>query len=74
MTRRMVLALVIFTAVVITGAMLPLALNTIAHDRSSFIQATAGMVRTDAAVAQTRLDAIAKPHRSTGEAADAASS
>jgi len=59
-TRRMVLALVIFTAVVITGAMLPLALNTIAHDRSSFIQATQGMVRTDAAVAQTRLEAIAQ--------------
>jgi signal transduction histidine kinase len=45
-TRRMVLALVIFTAVVITGAMLPLALNTIAHDRSSFIQATEGMVQS----------------------------
>jgi len=59
-TRRMVLALVIFTAVVITGAVLPLALNTIAHDRSSFIQATQGMVRTDAAVAQTRLEAIAQ--------------
>jgi signal transduction histidine kinase len=59
-TRRMVLALVIFTAVVITGAMLPLALNTIAHDRSSFIQAAEGMVRTDAAVAQTRLEAIAQ--------------
>ena len=60
MTRRMVFALVIFTAVVITGAMLPLALNTIAHDRSSFIQATQGLVRTDAAVAQTRLEAIAQ--------------
>jgi len=56
----MVFALVIFTAVVITGAMLPLALNTIAHDRSSFIQATQGLVRTDAAVAQTRLEAIAQ--------------
>jgi signal transduction histidine kinase len=54
----MVLALVIFTAVVITGAMLPLALNTIAHDRNSFIQATQGMVRTDAAVAQARLDGL----------------
>ena len=60
MTRRMVLALVIFTAVVITGAMLPLALNTIAHDRSSFTQATEGTVRTDAAVAQTRLESIAQ--------------
>ena len=55
MTRRIVLALVVFTAVVITGAMLPLALNTIWHDRSSFVQATQGMVRTDAAVAQARL-------------------
>jgi len=58
-TRRILLALVVFTAVVITGAMLPLALNTIAHDRSSFIQATQAMVRTDAAVAQARLEAIA---------------
>jgi len=56
----MVLALVIFTAVVLVGAVVPLALNTIAHDRSSFIQATQGMVRTDAAVAQTRLEAIAQ--------------
>ena len=60
MTRRILLALVVFTAVVITGAMLPLALNTIAHDRSSFVQATQGMVRTDAAVAQARLEAIAQ--------------
>jgi len=59
-TRRILLALVVFTAVVITGAMLPLALNTIAHDRSSFVQATQGMVRTDAAVAQARLEAIAQ--------------
>ncbi len=59
MTRRILLALVVFTAVVITGAMLPLALNTIAHDRSSFVQATQGMVRTDAAVAQARLENIA---------------
>jgi len=58
-TRRILLALVVFTAVVITGAMLPLALNTIAHDRSSFVQATQGMVRTDAAVAQARLENIA---------------
>ena len=56
MTRRILLVLLAFTAAVIAGAMVPLALNTIGHDRSSFVQATAGMVRTDAAVAQARLD------------------
>ncbi len=56
MTRRILLVLLAFTVAVIAGAMVPLALNTIGHDRSSFVQATAGMVRTDAAVAQVRLD------------------
>ena len=56
MTRRILLVLLAFTAAVIAGAMVPLALNTIGHDRSSFVQATAGMVRTDAAVAQASLD------------------
>ena len=36
--------------------MVPLALNTIAHDRSSFIQETEDEVSTDAAVARARLD------------------
>ena len=59
MTRRILLVLLAFTAAVIAGAMVPLALNTIGHDRSSFVQATAGMVRTDAAVAQASLDGSA---------------
>ena len=56
MTRRILLVLLAFTAVIIAGAMVPLALNAIAHDRSSFDQATADAVSTDAAIAQARLD------------------
>jgi signal transduction histidine kinase len=55
-TRRILLVLLAFTAVIIAGAMVPLALNAIAHDRSSFIQETADAVDTDAAVVQARLD------------------
>jgi len=55
-TRRILLVLLAFTAVVIAGAMVPLALNATGHDRSSFIQDTADTVATDAAVAQARLD------------------
>jgi signal transduction histidine kinase len=53
----------------------PLTLDAAGHDRTSFIQATAGMARTDAAIAQSRLDALAtSPNSSSaGEAgADAA--
>jgi signal transduction histidine kinase len=57
----MVLALVIFTAVVLVGAVVPLTLNAAGHDRASFILATAGMARTDAAIAQSRLDSLAQP-------------
>ena len=66
-TRRILLVLLAFTAVVIAGAMVPLALNAIAHDQSSFSQATAGTARTDAAIAQARLDQIflVRPRRST---------
>ena len=60
MTRRILLVLLAFTAVVIAGAMVPLALNAISHDRSSFIQATADAVSTDAAIAQGRLDNSAR--------------
>jgi signal transduction histidine kinase len=59
-TRRILLVLLAFTAVVITGAMVPLALNTIAHDQNAFLQDAEGMVRTDAAVAQTRLVSVAQ--------------
>ena len=67
MTRRILLVLLAFTAVIIAGAMVPLALNAIAHDRSSFDQATAGTARTDAAIAQARLDEIFQ----AGQGADA---
>ncbi len=56
MTRRILLVLLAFTAVVIAGAMVPLALNAITHDRNSFVQETADTVSTDAAVAQGRLE------------------
>ena len=56
MTRRILLALLAFTAAVLAGAVVPLTLSTIGQDRSSFVQATAGMVRADAAGAQAFLD------------------
>ena len=56
MTRRILLVLLAFTAAVLVSAVVPLALDAANHDRTSFIQATAGMVRADAAVAQARLD------------------
>jgi signal transduction histidine kinase len=56
MTRRILLALLAFTAAVLAGAVVPLTLSTIGHDRNSFVQATVGMVRADAAVAQASLD------------------
>jgi hypothetical protein len=55
-TRRILLVLLAFTAVIIAGAIVPLALNAIAHARSSFTQETADAVDTDAAVVQARLD------------------
>jgi signal transduction histidine kinase len=65
-TRRILLVLLAFTAVVIAGAMVPLALNAISHDRSSFGQATAGTARTDAAIAQARLDNIYQTQHGAG--------
>jgi signal transduction histidine kinase len=55
-TRRILLVLLGFTAVVLVGAVVPLALNTTSHDRSSFIQATSGMARSDALIAEARLE------------------
>jgi signal transduction histidine kinase len=54
-TRRILLVLLAFTAIVLVGAVVPLTLNTATHDRSSFIQATAGMVRSDALIAEARI-------------------
>jgi signal transduction histidine kinase len=61
MTRRILLVLLAFTAAVLVAAVVPLTLDAANHDRASFIQATAGMVTTDAAITQTRLDNIAQP-------------
>ena len=66
MTRRILLVLLAFTAVIIAGAMVPLALNATGHDRTSFIEATVGVARTDAAVAQARLDAIFEAQQNGG--------
>jgi len=65
-TRRILLVLLAFTAVIIAGAMVPLALNATGHDRTSFIEATVGVARTDAAVAQARLDAIFEAQQNGG--------
>jgi len=54
-TRRIVIAWLAFTAVVIGGGLLWLALIATAHDRSSFLAETQGMVRSDAAIAYGRL-------------------
>jgi signal transduction histidine kinase len=59
-TRRILLVLLAFTAAVLVGAVVPLTLDAAGHDRASFNQATAGMARTDAAIAQSRLDALAQ--------------
>ena len=58
MTTRIVLALLAFTAAVLVGAVVPLTLNATGHDRSSYVQATAGMAVADAAIAQARLDGL----------------
>jgi signal transduction histidine kinase len=58
-TRRILLVLLTFTAAVLVGAVVPLTLDAASHDRTSFIQATAGLARTDAAIAQSRLDTLA---------------
>jgi signal transduction histidine kinase len=58
-TRRILLVLLTFTAAVLVGAVVPLTLDAASHDRTSFIQATAGLARTDAAIAQSRLETLA---------------
>jgi len=60
-TRRILLVLLAFTAAVLVGAVVPLTLDAAGHDRASFILATSGMARTDAAIAQSRLDYLAQP-------------
>ena len=60
MTKRILLALLAFTAVVLAGAVVPLTLSTIDQDQNSFIQDTQSMASAVADVALPRL-ASAKP-------------
>jgi signal transduction histidine kinase len=52
MTKRIVLALVAFTAAVVLGAMIPLGVNTTGYYRSSFTALTEERAKTFAAIAQ----------------------
>src|SRR5262249_62075054 len=67
---RSVPVLLPFAAAVLVGAVVPLTLDAASHDRTSFIQATAGMARTDAAIAQSRLDALATSPGSSADEGD----
>jgi signal transduction histidine kinase len=57
-TRRILVMLLAFTALVLVGAVVPLTLNATSHDRKSFTQAAAGMARTDAVAVQAALNLI----------------
>jgi signal transduction histidine kinase len=57
-TRRILFVLLAFTAIVLVGAVVPLTLNATSHDRSSFIDAAAGMARTEAVIAQPELNVL----------------
>ena len=60
MSRRILVMLLGFTAIVLVGAVVPLTLSTIGQDRNSFIQDTQAMANADASLAQPRL-ALRKP-------------
>ncbi|HEY1623052.1 MAG TPA: HAMP domain-containing sensor histidine kinase [Streptosporangiaceae bacterium] len=55
MTRRILVALITLIVAVVAGAMVPLAVNTASHDRTSFNQETEDQAKTWAAVYQTVL-------------------
>jgi signal transduction histidine kinase len=55
-TRRILFMLLGFTAIVLVGAVVPLTLNATSHDRASFIEAAAGMARTEGVIAQPALN------------------
>jgi signal transduction histidine kinase len=56
MTRRILLALLAFTAAVLAGAVVPLTLSTMNQDRASFVQDSQDMASVDASVAQQLLN------------------
>ena len=55
MTRRVVAALVVLTLAILLAAVVPLALNTIAHEQNSFVQNTARSAASVADIAVARL-------------------
>jgi signal transduction histidine kinase len=61
-TRRIVLALLTLTAAVLVGAVVPLALQAVAHERDAFIAATEETARSVAVIAEDKLgDRAADP-------------
>ncbi len=70
MTRRILVMLMAFTALVLVGAVVPLALDATSHDRNSFIQAATSTVRTDAAVVQASLYLATQSSNSTKNGAN----
>ncbi len=55
MTRRIVLALLALTAAVLLGAVVPLALQAVAHERDSFTNAAEATARSVAIIAEDKL-------------------
>ena len=62
MTRRILLALLALTAAVLAGAVIPLALQAVAHERDSFINSAQATAHSIAVIAEDRLgDGIPDP-------------
>ena len=55
MTRRIVLVLLALTAAVLVGAVVPLALQAVAHERDSFVNAAEATARSVAVIAEDKL-------------------
>lgn len=55
MTRRILLALVALTAAVLAGAVIPLALQAVAHERDSFVASAQATAHSIAVIAEDRL-------------------
>jgi len=54
-TRRIVLALLALTAAILIGAVVPLALQAVAHERDAYINATEATARSAAVIAEDKL-------------------
>ncbi|MBO0822209.1 MAG: HAMP domain-containing histidine kinase, partial [Nocardiopsaceae bacterium] len=55
MTRRILLALLALTAAVLAGAVIPLALQAVAHERDSFVSSAGATAHSIAVIAEDRL-------------------